>query len=358
MKIAKSATWALSSSLKRAQLQSTATSIGAPVSGTKPQLLDGIHELVKHTSTTLLQGKPTKNRDAHTQNLRVLSIDMGIRNLAFAFLTCQISRPTGEGFRTAFTKPKLRQWQKIELFQAGQALRSAENDEEVDGLSASINEIEQQGDPDPDIDIDTTTTPAALDESFEPSTLARHAYNFAKYCASLRPTHILIERQRFRTGGHAAVLEWSLRVGMLESMLHSTFHTFNKEGVLPNVPVESILPLRVNRFWFEDQERLLTDAYAEGVLQEKGKKEAKLAKIMIVSEMLKKVNQKGGPFAVHDDAVPTVEAFVSRSGHRSGVKKAKSSLEKLDDVADSLLQGLAWLNWQENRADLIATASM
>lgn len=355
MTAANSATWALSSSLKRAQLQSIATSIGAPISGTKPQLLSGIHDLLKQTSTTLLPVRSAKNHDARTQSVRVLSIDMGIRNLAFAFLTCQMTtKPTGEDFRLGFTRPELRQWRKIELFQAGQALRSTEKDNEVDSVSTSIDEIEPQG----HTTIDTTVTSTTLDESFEPLVLAKHAYTFAKYCAGLRPTHILVERQRFRTGGHAAVLEWSLRVGMLESMLHSTFHTFNREGVLPDVPVESILPLRVNKFWFDDQEKLLTDAYAEGILEEKGKQEAKLAKIMIVSEMLKKTKTKASPFAVHGDATATVDVFMSRSGHRSGLKKAKSSLDKLDDVADSLLQGLAWLKWQKNRAELMATSPL
>lgn len=357
MTTARSATWALSSSLKRAQLQSIATSIGAPVSGTKPQLLDGIHELLKQTSATLLRVRSAKDHDVKTRDLRVLSIDMGIRNLAFAFLTCQMTNESSEeDSRTVFTRPELRQWRKIELFQAGQALKSAEKDMKMNGVSKSINEIEQQDHA--DIAVDTTVIPADLDESFEPLVLANHAYTFAKYCAGLRPTHILIERQRFRTGGHAAVLEWSLRVGMLESMLHATFHTFNREGVLHDVPVESILPMRVNKFWFDDQEKLLTDAYAKGTLEENGKKEAKLAKIMIVSEMLKKTSAKGSPFTVHVDAMPTVDAFVSRSGGRSGVKKVKSSLEKLDDVADSLLQGLAWLKWQENRADLMTTSPL
>lgn len=347
----KSAAWELSASLKRVQLQSIATSIGAPVSGTKPQLLSGIHEIINQTSNSLLQEKPTTGRNASTRNLRVLSIDMGIRNLAFAFLTCEVAASTGKGVKSVFSKPELRQWRRIELFKVGQTIRSAERDRDTNGISASIGEMESQ------LDVNDASTAVALEESFEPPVLAKHAYTFAKYCAGLRPTHILIERQRFRTGGHTAVLEWALRVGMLESMLHSTFHTFKEEGILSDVSVEPILPMRVNKFWFADQEELLTDAYAEGLLERKGNKEAKLAKIAIVGKMLKQSGANSGPFSVHVDAKLTVSAFLSRSTPRSGTRKATALLEKLDDVADSLLQGLAWLKWQENRRSLVTTSA-
>lgn len=336
MQTTKSAVWKLSSSLKRAQLQSIATSIGAPISGTKAQLQNGIHELVAQTLHQNDSAEATKGHGGSPQELRVLSIDMGIRNLAFAFLTCQMATPHAESSSTTFSQPELQKWRKFELFNIEKLLKNKFSP----GVGSKLV-------------TETAITQATLAESFEPSVLAEHAYTFAKYCASLQPTHILIERQRFRSAGHAAVLEWSLRVGMLEAMLHSTFRTFTEEKILSNVSVESVLPMRVNKFWFADREDLISKAEAEGTPKGSGNKQAKLAKIALVGDMLENRGRRDSSFLVHESVGRTVQAFLTEVTRTPNTRKGQTSLEKLDDVADSLLQGLAWLKWQENRRKLL-----
>lgn len=141
------------------------------------------------------------------------------------------------------------------------------------------------------------------------------------------------------------------------------------EGILPHdVQVMSILPRRVNKFWFDEKESkvsdggMLKDGDVETEKSSKGAKAAKLAKIAIVGDMLRKCKPdgEGAEIVVGEDAMPTYEAFMAEIARQPGARKMKvtgstptSSLEKLDDVSDSLLQGLAWLRWQENRARVL-----
>lgn len=46
----------------------------------------------------------------------------------------------------------------------------------------------------------------------------------------LRPTHILIERQRYRTQGKSHIGEWTLRVNTLEAILHAMFAALRVES--------------------------------------------------------------------------------------------------------------------------------
>ena len=324
MKIPSPASWTLPSNLKRAQLQRIATLIGAPLTGTKPQLLRSIHELLatqqaQHGRNAAFTS-PTASKE-----LRVLSIDMGIRNLAYAFLTSEVCSKSNST-TLSFARPTLCQWQRtglVNVNRAGMAMEASE----VGQISMASGRDDNQ--------------PTAADESYEPHIMAGHAYNFAKYCASLRPSHILIERQRFRSGGHSAVQEWSLRVGMLEGMLYSTFQTLMEEGLLADTTIEPMLPMRVNKFWFADQ-----DIPATG-------KQAKLAKIAIVSDMLKAVNTKKASFALADELRDVIGGFGVKAGRDTTVEKAARPLQKLDDMSDALLQALAWLRWQENRIKLV-----
>jgi cruciform cutting endonuclease 1 len=44
---------------------------------------------------------------------------------------------------------------------------------------------------------------------------------------------------------------------------------------------------------------------------------------------------------------------VQNSRKAIGIKGGDEGMKKLDDVTDSLLQGVAWLRWQENRSQLL-----
>ncbi|KAK5077257.1 hypothetical protein LTR64_005264 [Lithohypha guttulata] len=250
---------------------------------------------------------------------------MGIRNLAYAFLTCKMTEEL-KNTPLKYEKPILCHWQRTDLMSPQSQAMDYNEGDTIRSQTPSI--------------VDSMIATVATDESFEPIVLAGHAYRFAKYCASLKPTHILIERQRFRSGGHSAVQEWSLRVGMLESMLHATFRTLVEEKLLLGTTVEQVLPMRVNKFWFTDE-----DVPATG-------KAAKVAKIALVNDMLKSVGAKTASFSLHEDVRNTVDGFGAKGSRAAGSKKAPT-LEKLDDMSDALLQGLAWLRWQENRNRLV-----
>lgn len=323
MSNASKSAWTLPASLKRVQLQNLARLIGAPVTGTKPELLTNIHDILSPTRQHLQAQNGKKPSLTTSKPLRVLSIDMGIRNLAYAFLTQEHNSGHKNASELSFGKPVLHQWQRTDLTHI-----------KAIGLQDAHDKATA-----PKADPEEASVP---DDSFEPNSLARHAYTFAKYCASLDPTHILIERQRFRSGGHSAVQEWSLRVGMLEGMLYATFQTLIAEKLLTNTAIEPMLPMRVNKYWFADQ-----DVPATG-------KQAKLAKIAIVSDMLKAVHSEDLSFSVHGDISGVVDGFGTKTIARgSSTKKTTSSSPKLDDMSDALLQGLAWLKWQENRVRLL-----
>ena len=324
MKASLPAPWSLPSGLKRAQLQRIATLVGAPLSGTKAQLLDAISE------TTIASQKKYPPRvdllkvSKKKNELRVMSIDMGIRNLAFAFLTSRTAQASATTIN--FDRPTLLQWRRIDLM----GINSLSLQEEMNGSEAVIVESSRGK-----LDAVMTT------ESFEPNVMAENAYIFAKYCASFKPTHILIERQRFRSNGHTAVQEWSLRVGMLEAMLHATFRTLVSEQVLSHTVIEPMSPMRVNKYWFRDQ-----DIPAVG-------KQAKLAKIAIVSNMLQALERKDATFTADCGISEIVDSFGRRGTRAPATNKAAKLLYKYDDMSDALLQGLAWLNWQQNRFKLI-----
>lgn len=325
MKVSPSTPWSLSSRLKRAQLQQVATLIGAPLTGTKPQLVHSIDETCQSSQRIYNVARPALGGlSKHKHELRVMSIDMGIRNLAFAFLTSSMTNEMTS--KITFEKPALHQWKRVNLM----GVDSLASGCETNSLGPAVNVS--------DCDVPDAAMTA---ESFEPSQMAVHAYNFAKYCASLKPTHILIERQRFRSSGHSAVQEWSLRVGMLEAMLYATIRTLTAEGLLTATTVEPMLPMRVNKYWFKDQ-----DIPATG-------KQAKLAKIAIVSDMLQALNTDAAPFSAGTDVVGIVESFGVKPLQGSAANKVTRSLNKLDDMSDALLQGLAWLEWQQNRLKLI-----
>lgn len=86
----------------------------------------------------------------------------------------------------------------------------------------------------------TATSTREPNEQFTPANLASIANHLAtNVLLPLKPTHILIERQRFRSGGGSAVLEWTLRVNTLESMFFAVFECLRMQwgvrrlGLLP-----------------------------------------------------------------------------------------------------------------------------
>ena len=188
-------------------------------------------------------------------------------------------------------------------------------------------------------------------EAFDPPTFAIYAYDFVKRILDAhRPTHVLIERQRFRSGGASAVQEWTIRVGVFEGMLHAALKTLSEERGLP-VIVQGVDPGRVTRYWLEGRAAKGKERISSG-------KESKKAKIDIVGNSLASAGaaalvdvSSGSDHGSHHGVEKMVNAFLARWQRKNG--NSRSGILKLDDLADCLLQGVAWLNWQSKREEVL-----
>lgn len=318
----------LPSTLKAAQLKHTAFLLGLPSAGTKSELENLI---LRHVETPTPLSKPTT----------IVSVDMGIKNLSIC--TLETMEPIASKTRTGSEKSKLRiaDWKKLDVL--SKLSSQSTTPTELDSVSASAK---------------SSLSPTA----FTPSILSRAAVQITNSLLTYKPDHILIERQRFRSGGAAAVQEWTLRVNMLESMLWACLESLRASGngVSPNV--HEVSPARVAKFWCLGPEGGGT-LLEEGILEqdwkvaEKGsragreRKIEKKDKIAVVRSWLSGAAKGPGDSTVSlnlsDEATRVAESFLAETNGRK--KRSESSLGKLDDLADCLLQGAAWIRWEENR---------
>jgi cruciform cutting endonuclease 1 len=177
-------------------------------------------------------------------------------------------------------------------------------------------------------------------ESFCPALYAKNAYSLINTLLSTyKPTHILIERQRFRSAGGSAVQEWTIRVGVFEGMLYAVLETILQErGLSKNLApmqIHGIEPKRVVKYWI-DKERGGEKMTA---------REVKKAKIEIVGKWL----EEGRVGVVEGDVTELVGGYLGKLR-----KEGKNTVQigKLDDLADCLLQGVTWLEWEGMRRRL------
>ncbi|KAL8711599.1 MAG: hypothetical protein Q9220_004009 [cf. Caloplaca sp. 1 TL-2023] len=304
--------------LKAKELTTIARAIGANTTGIKPSLIANIETQLSPSDDTLTgSAKKTyeKSRQQRKNDYSIISIDMGIRNLAYCHLKLP---PTWLQSTKETVKPVLTHWDRIDVFE------SKDSDNEK-ALESDIAKEEDK-------------------HSFSPSLYAAHAYTLLTHTIlPLQPTHILIERQRFRSLGASAVQEWTLRVNMFEAMLYATLCTLTSSRIWEG-EVIPVLPSKVASYWIAKK----------GTKKAESSKTKKL-KVGIVRDMLE--NKQG--FEVHgDQALTTVDLFTKKSRIRgpSSVRNEAQSVGqekrpgmKFDDLADCVLQGLAWAKWEENK---------
>ena len=205
---------------------------------------------------------------------------------------------------------------------------------------------------------------SVLDKTaFAPSALSRTAYTLTSDLLKYEPDMILIERQRFRSGGAAAIQEWTVRVNMLESMLWACLETLRSQSGSRSDPFPKVLdisPARVANFWLAGSDvplRPPVDLFETGVRpinidkasQHGRKKVDKKDKVALARSWL---SQDSDEVLVdlEGEAAETAKSFSMKRGLSQSTANLTGG--KLDDLADCLLQAVAWVRWEENRLEI------
>ncbi|KUI73854.1 Cruciform cutting endonuclease 1, mitochondrial [Cytospora mali] len=340
----------LCASFKLAGLCQIARLLGKTRSGTKPVIAERIVEAVG-TSKPLAPGT------------RILSIDLGIRNLAYSLLEVpgvDIEPPTaktkkGRKKTPSETPPKtatpiLLAWERLALIPKTPTTAKPKKRKPTKTKRILSEEIVDE-----DHDETTPEEPPAktakaktpvITEDFSPTRLSALAVDLIlTRLLPLKPDIVTLEQQRARSMGSSGVLEWTLRVNSLESMLYAVFTTVQRLGQWPGGRVEGVVARNVLEFMVLQEKAAGVDV-AEIWGPDAENKKVKKA---IVRRLL----AEGEGVAVAEAVQPVAKEYLDVwEGKVRGQKKSES-FKKLDDMADCLLQGLAFIRWQENKRKVI-----
>jgi len=269
-------------------------------------------------------------------------------------------------------------------------------------------------------------------EEFSPAAVAAVALRLIEErFLPLKPTHILIERQRFRNSGSATVFEWTVRVNMLEAMLYAALEALRRSGRWDGVVVP-VPPKRVSTYIAEGFERLeiqedpiklkmarykweVDEAYVHSIhtfkdrdmpdsedpeaelpaeaeaddemlaglkqvdVKESTEVDGKKKRIMAVrnwihnnqtvrlmngevaaiAELFDKLAAKAAKHSEHKLLTVTQRRVLLGAGASGKISERKQAIAdvtlKVDDLSDSLAQGIVWMEWQKNIEYLIKT---
>ncbi|KAK8086387.1 hypothetical protein PG994_001361 [Apiospora phragmitis] len=286
------------------------------------------------------KGRPTARR--------ILSIDMGLRNLAYSLIV------PGGPLLSAPPVPPLKEKHYIpsEPFrQPPRVLLEAWRRSDV---------------------ASEATTRVVEREQWAPAAMANLALELVRdRLLPTNPTHIVIEQQRFRSAGSSAVQEWTLRVNTLEAMIHAILRTMKEMGHWSG-EVISVAPRRVGPFWVGAAGEI--DAGAEEIqspleleieflerterkvdIKKKNKlakTRNKKAKIDLVGNWLQSEGILNPASAQQELTMKLYRdrwLGVRRKKGANKLDEAEVESGKLDDLADCLLQGMAFIKWEENK---------
>lgn len=340
---------------KASQLREVARLCGKSRSGTKADLTGRI-------SDDLREFKPL------APGTRVLSIDLGIRNLAYCLLEvpeitneARVTKTRGRKNKESISSqapaiPILHAWERIALIPkvtkpttkkskkaATTETKTRKTDKNAEPeTSAQAAETQPLA---PAVD-DPTTTPVAI-QDFSPARLSQLAVDLLLHrLLPLRPDVVTLEQQRFRSMGSSAVFEWTLRVNSLEAMLYTGLTMLRTLGRWDGAGrLESVVARNVQDFMAAQA------GMVEGNWQEELQKDNKRVKKNIIGKML----SEGIGVSPMEGVGPVVGEYITKwsmKGKRGKIGSAEN-VKKMDDLADCLLQGLAFIRWQENKRRLV-----
>lgn len=125
---------------------------------------------------------------------------------------------------------------------------------------------------------------------------------------------------------------------MFEAMLYATLQTYSALGTWPG-EVVPVLPGKVAKYWLEDAGKK-----EKGERMSISNEKSKARKMDIVRDMV----QNGWAIESKGEAKDMGNLVIRNAEGKRGRGKEKG-LGKFDDLADCLLQGLAWVKWEENK---------
>jgi cruciform cutting endonuclease 1 len=399
--------------LKNAQLKTLLTRIGSRTSGRKPELVARLERDLRaqgrirwqpclpassQTCPSASSKQSSRENDLAAAGksggkATILSVDMGVRNLAFA--VCEVTKGDFWGKNMCLMRAD-------DNATAGKVRESKEKaglsreKSDLERLMGAVEELQREpigmrvevwrriavplfspfSASQAPIPMSSSEPDAEAQNPYNPSSLSRTAYDLvANMLLPLGPDTILIERQRFRSGSQPQIQEWTIRVNGLEGMMWAVLRTLEEQarrrgdsgGMTVPGPWE-VSPAHVGSYWIGE---VGTGAERKGDVKGKGRKVDKKDKIAIVGRWLReslpspspKLKRKASPISLvfGTEAAVTREAFLARLDKpRGGTKKSDTvmdlgrvegngNVKKLDDLADCLLQAAAWAVWERNR---------
>ncbi|KAF1839237.1 ribonuclease H-like protein [Decorospora gaudefroyi] len=355
-------------------LQALLTRIGTASSGTKATLQDRFAQDLRR-SRLVLHRPEWEDLRPRGRKLRMISIDMGIKNLAFC--DAEISYPRKDSLDATM---EVLRWEKIDL------------------LSAKLDPQREDT-----VDMDEYTDP------YSSTSLSKTAYWLVKDTILARaPDIILIEKQRWRSGSGSAIQQWTLRVNTLEGMLWAVLQTLYVEGKNENsssvgskrknnYEVFAVDPKRVGQYWLAQYAGRLANSKAstagsttrtnEGVEEQENEatpkkkpsrtKAEKKVRIALLRSWLTSTPPSTAPtthpttpkisFKISENAASTLQSLVSPSkptrrkkgtetvteGVVAADEIGDTEIKKLDDITECFLQAAAWVSWESNRLQLL-----
>ena len=146
---------------------------------------------------------------------------------------------------------------------------------------------------------------------------------------------------------------------MFESILYAVLCTLKEEGLWGG-EVVSVMPGKVGPFWVGEDDAIQggSGEVGGGGRKVRNSKSAKIRnkglKVDLVRRWLESGDVVGlGNKEVEDMARAYKEKWDAKPGGKVGPrmvrKEGEEQMGKLDDLADCLLQGMAWIQWEENK---------